>query len=145
MRAAYFSIKIHRIFFYVYAPLWSKLLCLLDILIYHSYSHSHCNGKFSSSARPSTEDITYPDAYLYSRSTPFNQQGYVEALVEQKRPVKKFVLFLPPLISHISAILSGAQYHFLCRPRHSGSFWGHKKTTEGGNKKRQVCYYHTSF
>ncbi|XP_042041878.1 uncharacterized protein LOC121787261 isoform X1 [Salvia splendens] len=64
----------------------------------------------TSSARPSTEDFTYPDAYLYSRSTPFNQQGYVEALVEQKRPVKK--------------------------PRHSGSFWGHKKTTEGGNKKR---------
>ncbi|KAG6401516.1 hypothetical protein SASPL_138374 [Salvia splendens] len=47
----------------------------------------------TNSARHSTEGITYPDAYLHSSVTTFNQQGYVEALVEQKHPVKKFVYF----------------------------------------------------
>lgn len=49
--------------------------------------------KFPNSARHSTEDSSYPDAYLYSRATPLNNQGYIEAQVEQKRPLKKFVLF----------------------------------------------------
>ncbi|XP_047970678.1 uncharacterized protein LOC125213925 isoform X1 [Salvia hispanica] len=95
-----------------YYQLWKASLVRGHDVACGDSAHQYLGMSHSttSSARPSTEDITYPDAYLYSRSTPFNQQGYVEALVEQKRPVKK--------------------------PRHSGSFWGHKKTTEGGNKKR---------
>ncbi|XP_042016339.1 uncharacterized protein LOC121764369 [Salvia splendens] len=76
-------------------------------------AHQYCGMSHSTnSARHSTEGITYPDAYLHSSVTTFNQQGYVEALVEQKHPVKK------------------------PRHNHSGSFWEHKKTTEGRNKKR---------
>ncbi|XP_047948863.1 uncharacterized protein LOC125194658 [Salvia hispanica] len=71
-------------------------------------AHQYCGMSHSTnSARHSTEGgITYPDAYLRSSVTTFNQQGYVDALVEQKCPIKK--------------------------PRHNyyGSFWGHKKTAE---------------
>ncbi|KAL1565928.1 hypothetical protein AAHA92_01602 [Salvia divinorum] len=97
-----------------YYQLWKASLVRGHDAAWGDSAHQYLGMSHSttSSARPSTEDITYPDAYLYSRSTPFNQQGFVEALVEQKRPVKK------------------------PRHNHSGSFWGHKKTTEGGNKKR---------
>ncbi|KAL0336842.1 UNVERIFIED_CONTAM: Autoimmune regulator [Sesamum calycinum] len=59
-----------------------------------------------------TGDSPYPSSCHYSHITPFNQQRYIEAPAERKRLIKK--------------------------PRHnsSGSFWEHKKATEGGNKKR---------
>ncbi|XP_057801457.1 uncharacterized protein LOC131016754 isoform X2 [Salvia miltiorrhiza] len=79
--------------------------------VHHYFGMSHSTTRYVS-VRHSTEDGTCPNAYLYSHVTPFNRQGYAEAQVEQKRPIKK------------------------PRHNHSSSFWEHKKTTEGGNKKR---------
>lgn len=78
----------------------------------HQSQHFGMSHSSTSSARHYTEHSPYSDTYLYSHVTPYNQQGYAEALVEQKRPIKK--------------------------PRHnfSSSFGEHKKAAEGGNKKR---------
>ncbi|KAL8504646.1 hypothetical protein ACS0TY_015997 [Phlomoides rotata] len=59
-----------------------------------------------------TGDSSYPNLYWYPHMTSFDPQGYIEVPVEQKRPTKK--------------------------PRHnfSSSCWEHKKTGEGGTKKR---------
>ncbi|KAK4432377.1 Chromodomain-helicase-DNA-binding protein 4 [Sesamum alatum] len=98
-----------------YFQVWkAKLQYGDDVAHADSVYQSKHFGMYHSTSYPSypSEDSPYPSSCHYSHITPFNQQRYIEAPAERKRLIKK--------------------------PRHnsSGSFWEHKKATEGGNKKR---------
>lgn len=105
-----------KLTWWVYWIFW----CIIVILTHSLYN---C----SSSSRHSTEVSHYPDAYLYSHVQPYNQQGHFETLIEQKRPIKKFVYF-PCLLSSLFSYynLSGCSMQFIMQAKAQFFllFWG---------------------